>query len=268
MTYLCSIENGAFQSTVASVGQAAQPCATPLTYNVPTTNNGQHQFAVEAVDTAGNVSQGAFYSWKVAAGTPAQFVIHGSVTNIYIGVPKAVPLTIDNPNSVPIFVSQLTVTLTTGSGSGGCAASNFSVSPWSAATTAQEFQVPAKRLWVRCPGRQAADDHPRRSAFHQPGRVQKQVLHAQLHRDSALVMRRLNLFLGSLLWHEIRPSRFTEPMGSAAELSTFIEERCRILARRRRLIRLQSQPLSSSSVPRRACSPGGAQAAQEPRVRA
>src|SRR6185312_11014343 len=59
VTYLCSIENGSFLSTVVSVGETAKPCASPLTYNVDTTNNGVHQFAVEAVDAAGNVSSAA-----------------------------------------------------------------------------------------------------------------------------------------------------------------------------------------------------------------
>ena len=54
--FLCSVENGAFQSTVPSDGGSPQPCSSPLTYNVFTTNNGVHQFAVEAVDALGNVS--------------------------------------------------------------------------------------------------------------------------------------------------------------------------------------------------------------------
>ena len=32
--YLCSVENGAFQTTVPSVGGPPQPCSSPLTYNV------------------------------------------------------------------------------------------------------------------------------------------------------------------------------------------------------------------------------------------
>ena len=92
VTYLCSIENGANQSTVASVGQSPQACATPLNYNVGTTNNGVHQFAVEAVDAAGNVSGGIFYSWKVAAGSLQEFTINGNgSTPLYPGAP-ALPI--------------------------------------------------------------------------------------------------------------------------------------------------------------------------------
>ena len=42
---------------------------------VQTTNNGQHQFAVVAVDWAGNISQAATYKWKVAAGSHSR--LHG-----------------------------------------------------------------------------------------------------------------------------------------------------------------------------------------------
>ena len=56
VAFQCWVENGSFQATVPSVGEANQPCASPLTFDVATTNNGQHQFAVRAVDAAGNVS--------------------------------------------------------------------------------------------------------------------------------------------------------------------------------------------------------------------
>ena len=69
--YLCSTENGAFSPTVPSVGGPNQPCSSQLTYVVGVTNNGQHQFAVEAVDAAGNVSAAVSYTWKVGKGTLA-----------------------------------------------------------------------------------------------------------------------------------------------------------------------------------------------------
>lgn len=132
VSYECSKENGSFQ-----------PCTSPLTYAVQTTNNGEHQFAVRAIDAAGNVSDVASYTWKVAAGSPQNFAINGSVTGLLIGVQKSVPVTINNPNSVPIYVNAITITLTVTAGSGGCTASNFQTTAWTAASTAQEFQVPA-----------------------------------------------------------------------------------------------------------------------------
>ena len=142
--YLCSTENGSFLATVPSLGGPTQPCSSPLTYNVQTTNNGQHQFAVEAVDAAGNVSLPISYSWKVAAGTPAQFVIHGSVSGLAPGITKPVPLTIDNPNSVAIFITQLTFAVSANASSGTCLASSYTVTPWNSnPPTIPDLQVPA-----------------------------------------------------------------------------------------------------------------------------
>ena len=55
--YLCSIENGKFVRCPAG--------APPYTFTVGSSNNGEHQFAVEAVDHAGNVSDPAKYKWKL-----------------------------------------------------------------------------------------------------------------------------------------------------------------------------------------------------------
>ena len=98
---------------MASVGQSAQPCTSPLTYNVPTTNNGQHQFAVEAVDAAGNVSSSISYSWKVAAGSLQDFTINGDGTNpLYPGAPaQPINLRFTNTNSGALSVTALTVTI-------------------------------------------------------------------------------------------------------------------------------------------------------------
>jgi hypothetical protein len=103
VTYLCSRENGAFAATVASEGQAAQPCVSPLTYNVGVTNNGQHQFAVEAVDAAGNISEIASYSWKVDKGSPQNYAITGSAVGLlyptHATVGRPINLAFYNPNS-------------------------------------------------------------------------------------------------------------------------------------------------------------------------
>ena len=56
VTFECSIENEPFLA-----------CTSPFTFTVivDTSNNGQHQFAVRAVDPAGNISGAASYKWKV-----------------------------------------------------------------------------------------------------------------------------------------------------------------------------------------------------------
>jgi hypothetical protein len=103
--YECSKENGSFQL-----------CGPPpYTYAVGTTNNGQHQFAVRAVDAAGNVSGSISYSWKVAAGSIQDFTIDGNATGLLYpgGDARPIAVTLHNPNNLPIYVTALTVSATT-----------------------------------------------------------------------------------------------------------------------------------------------------------
>ena len=76
---------------------------------VDSSNNGQHQFAVRAIDPAGNASAPTTYKWKVDKGSPQLFTISGTVSNLQIGVAKAIPVTLSNPNDVPIYVTALNV---------------------------------------------------------------------------------------------------------------------------------------------------------------
>jgi hypothetical protein len=78
--YECSVENATFGTTVPSVGGPSQPCTPPLTYAVGTTNSGQHQFAVRAVDAAGNVSTAIFYTWKVVKNSGQDYTMTATVT--------------------------------------------------------------------------------------------------------------------------------------------------------------------------------------------
>ncbi len=120
--YECSEENGSFSTTVPSLGGPNQPCTPPLTYGVQTTNNGQHQFAVRAVDAAGNVSGTISYSWKVAAGTAQNYTISGTaVSPLYPTLApsgSSINLTFNNPNAGNggsgvngVQVNNLTVTI-------------------------------------------------------------------------------------------------------------------------------------------------------------
>ena len=135
--YLCSVENGGFIATVPSDGASAQPCTSPLTYNVATTNSGVHQFAVEAVDYAGNVSQVASYSWKVQKGSIANFTIAGNVTNpLYPGPGvQQLNLTLTNPNSAAITITGVTAAVSSVAALAGhtCATANFSTTNYTGA---------------------------------------------------------------------------------------------------------------------------------------
>jgi hypothetical protein len=143
--YECSTENGAFSTQVQSVGGSPQPCASPLTYVVASTNNGQHQFAVRAYDQLGNFTL-ITYTWKVAAGSIQNFTMTGNVVDqLFPGAAaRPVPLKLTNPNSVPIFVTDIQATITGNSKSTlGCAtATNFAVTQSNVSSTTP-VQVPA-----------------------------------------------------------------------------------------------------------------------------
>jgi hypothetical protein len=145
VTFQCSIENGPFQG-----------CTSPFTFTVivDTSNNGQHQFAVRALDVAGNVSGVASYKWKV---DPAvKFTITGDVTGLYPGVWVGIPVRITNPHNFTLLVETLGAVVS--AAPGGCPASNFDVAPWTATpgnaiavpANASSFLVPAlKRPQIR-----------------------------------------------------------------------------------------------------------------------
>ena len=126
----CSAENGPFGTQVPSEGGAAQPCASPLTYVVATTNNGQHQFAVRAYDQLGNFTE-VTYSWKVEAGSIQDFTMSGNLAGgdlLYPGGPThSIPVTFHNPNGIAITVTAFTVAVDAATLPAGCSASWFPV---------------------------------------------------------------------------------------------------------------------------------------------
>jgi hypothetical protein len=140
VSFLCSVENGKFFSTVTPPGPGSpQPCSSPLTYNVSTTNNGTHQFAVEAVDAYGNVSTPAKYSWKVPK-SALPLTISGNGGPVYPGgVASAFQTTITNPNTGPVTVTSLTVSL--GAVPAGCQPGWFTITQ-SNVSPSQPITVP------------------------------------------------------------------------------------------------------------------------------
>ena len=127
VTFLCSVENGKFSATVTPPGLGSpQPCSSPLTYNVATVNNGEHQFAVEAVDpSTGNVSSITKYQWKVPK-TALPITVGGNAGTVYPGGSSSpFQTTISNPNSGPVTLASLTVSL--GTMPTGCQASWFAL---------------------------------------------------------------------------------------------------------------------------------------------
>jgi hypothetical protein len=140
VTFLCSVENGKFSATVTPPGGGpTQPCSSPLTYNVATTNNGVHQFAVEAVDSLGSVSTPAKYSWKVPK-TAEPLTMSGNAGTVYPGGPSSsFHTTITNPNTGPVTITSLTIGL--GTIPAGCQASWFALTQ-SNVSLSQPITVP------------------------------------------------------------------------------------------------------------------------------
>lgn len=122
VAFQCSVENGLWFS-----------CSSPHNYEVEVTNNEQHQFAVRAVDAAGNVSAAAGYSWKVQK---IDFTITGAVGLLYPGTWRSIDVSITNPNSYDIALTSLDVSVS--SSPPGCSAATnieFEQSPLSASNT-------------------------------------------------------------------------------------------------------------------------------------
>ena len=115
VTSECALENGAWFS-----------CTSPYRWVIGTNNYGQHQFAVRSRDAAGNTSPATQYTFKYEKGLPSSglpFQITGSVSGLYIGVWRSIAVVVTNPNSVPIYVSALQVTMASDSTPSGCSTS-------------------------------------------------------------------------------------------------------------------------------------------------
>ena len=108
VTYRCSLEN-----------KRSITCTSPFRTIVDVSNDGQHQFAVSAVDAAGNAST-ASYMWKVLKGV--NVVADGDAVGLlYPGGPaRTIALTLHNPNNFPVTIH--TITVSAGSSPPGCAA--------------------------------------------------------------------------------------------------------------------------------------------------
>jgi len=127
----------------AAAAQASVWVIPAMSRAYPETKAGSRQSI--AIDAAGNISAGTFYSFKYEKKLPTSgvpFTIQGSVSGLSIGVWKPITVTISNPNSVTIFVSALTVAVSTNSGSGGCDLSNFELQQ-SNVSTSLTVAVPA-----------------------------------------------------------------------------------------------------------------------------
>jgi hypothetical protein len=128
-TFLCAKDEAKFTA-----------CTSPKIYE--TAAQGEHTFFVEARDAAGNISAPAHYTWSIFTKT---FSIEGKVSGALApGVSQPLALTITNPNTKPIIVTSLQVTVAPGSTKAGCdGPTNLQVTQ-SNATSSHTITVPAK----------------------------------------------------------------------------------------------------------------------------
>ena len=102
-------------------GSRAKACTSPITY--PSNSRATHTFTVQARDAAGNLSAIASATWSVVkvleGGKP--FSVSGTATSaLSPGVSSPLALTVTNPNSVAITVTELNVAVAAKSSKPGC----------------------------------------------------------------------------------------------------------------------------------------------------
>jgi hypothetical protein len=113
-------------------------CASPRSLTV--SGGGTHQFAVRARDAAGNLSDAASYSWKVAQSVG--FTVSGTPDGLLApGVWRTLPLQLANPNNFTIYVTSLTVAVA--SSPAGCPAATNLELEQSTVSASQTVAVPA-----------------------------------------------------------------------------------------------------------------------------
>lgn len=116
-------------------------CRAPIAYGVRAP--GRHSFAVRAIDRRGRRSAAARFRWRILE--PKDFAIVPRLSGIgtlYPGAPAVpLPVTIDNPNPVPIHVTELRVAAT--ADPPGCArAENLLLAP-AGVSSAAPLRIPA-----------------------------------------------------------------------------------------------------------------------------
>lgn len=122
-------------------GRAWSPCHPPVVFTG--LSLGAHRFAVRVAGSGGSHGRSAHFAWRVLE--PKGFSIAPQLSglgDLYPGAPAlTLPLTISNPNSVPIFVTNLSVA-TTASAPGCAGADNLLLSA-AGISSATPLEVPA-----------------------------------------------------------------------------------------------------------------------------
>lgn len=122
-------------------GRPWSACQAPVSFSKLGT--GSHSFSVRSAGGQGRHGKAARFRWQVLA--PKDFSITpqlGGLGALYPGAPaQALPLTITNPNPVPIFVTSLQARAT--ADPAGCAGADNLVLSGASASSAAPIKVPA-----------------------------------------------------------------------------------------------------------------------------
>jgi hypothetical protein len=117
------------------------PCQAPVSFSKLA--SGSHSFSVRSVGARKKHSKTTRFRWQVLE--PKEFSITprlGGLGALYPGAPaQALPLTITNPNPVPIFVTSLQVRAT--ADPAGCGSAENLVLSGASASSAAPIEVPA-----------------------------------------------------------------------------------------------------------------------------
>jgi hypothetical protein len=117
-------------------------CRPPVTYRKLAA--GDHEFSVRSVGPSGRRSRPASFGWQVLA--PKGFSISaqlGGLRQLYPGAPaQSLPLTISNPNPLPIFLTSLSVRVA--ADPPGCSSAENLVLTGAGVSTADPLKVPPR----------------------------------------------------------------------------------------------------------------------------
>ena len=121
VTFQCRLDG-----TASGKGSSYGKCGSSANYSA--LSLGTHTFCVEAVDKSAKSSLPTCFSWTIVSATAQPFTIGGIGQGVFYPGGPLVPvnLVFTNPNSSPITLASVTVTIT-GTSAPGCSAANFVV---------------------------------------------------------------------------------------------------------------------------------------------
>ena len=126
--YRCSRDTGAYAA-----------CTSPKVYEALPL--GEHRFSVEARDAAGNWGSPTTVTWTIVHPITIEGNLSGQLSP---GVTRPLTLVVGNPNTVPVVVTRIKVTVREQSSKPGCLATSNLALTQSNASEAHSFAVPAK----------------------------------------------------------------------------------------------------------------------------